>query len=112
MQSKQWKKRPLARAAAALWGLALFAALLLLMLGAFEDAAQAGASEGQRLLAESLSRAAVTCYAIEGAYPPSLDYLTAHYGVQVDSSRYAVFYTIFADNIMPEITVVAIAAQP
>ena len=62
--------------------------------------------EGRSLLEQSVRRAAVSCYASEGFYPPDVDYIVSHYGVVVDGSRYAVYYEIFADNIMPEITVV------
>ncbi len=58
-------------------------------------------------LEDSLTRAAVSCYAIEGCYPPTLEYLTENYGVYIDESRFAVDYQIFASNILPEITVLA-----
>ena len=61
--------------------------------------------EGREQLETALRRAAVTCYAVEGIYPPDLDYLTEHYGVQIEESRYAVYYDIFADHLMPDITV-------
>lgn len=61
--------------------------------------------EGKEQLETALRRAAVTCYAAEGVYPPNLDYLTEHYGVQIEESRYTVYYDIFADNLMPDITV-------
>lgn len=60
--------------------------------------------EGRQQLEDALRQAAVACYAAEGIYPPTLDYLTDHYGVQVED-RYIVFYEIFANNLMPEITV-------
>lgn len=61
--------------------------------------------EGRQQLETSLRRAAVACYAAEGIYPPTLEYLTEHYGVQIDAERYDVFYEVFADNLMPDITV-------
>ena len=60
---------------------------------------------GRQQLETALRRAAVACYAAEGVYPPDLETLTAHSGVQIDEAHYAVFYEIFADNLMPEITV-------
>ena len=67
-----------------------------------------GISELQRQqLEDSIRRTCVACYATEGVYPPTLEYLEDHYGVQIDRSRYAVFYEIFAENLMPEITVVS-----
>ena len=47
----------------------------------------------------------MACYAAEGIYPPDLDYLEEHYGLQIDRDRYTVFYQIFASNLMPDITV-------
>jgi len=62
--------------------------------------------ERRRQLEETLRLSAAACYAAEGIYPPTLAYLEEHYGVQIDTGRYAVFYDIFAENLMPEITVV------
>ena len=61
--------------------------------------------EGREQLETALRRAAVACYAAEGIYPPDTDYLTEHYGVRIDEDRYAVFYDVFADNLMLDITV-------
>ena len=67
-----------------------------------------GSSELQRQqLEDSIRRTCVACYATEGVYPPNLEYLQQHCGLQVDQSRYTVFYEIFAENLMPEITVVS-----
>ena len=62
-------------------------------------------AEGLRLLQESLMRAAVQCYAVEGRYPDSIEYIKEHYGVFIDNTRYTVHYRIFASNILPDITV-------
>lgn len=67
---------------------------------------QSGQSaEGLRQLEEALRKGCVTCYATEGVYPTSLEYLEEHYGVQIDRERYDVHYTAFAENLMPDITV-------
>ena len=83
--------------------------LALLLLGGFFAALNnlnAGqGEEGRQQLEDALRRAAVACYAAEGIYPPTLDYLTEHYGIQIDEDCYTVFYEIFADNLMPDITV-------
>ena len=62
-------------------------------------------SEDLRQLEQSLRRGCVACYAAEGVYPPDLDYLKDHYGLQIDEDRYTVRYDIFAENLMPDITV-------
>lgn len=61
--------------------------------------------EGRRQLETALRRAAVACYAAEGAYPDSLEDLTGRYGIQIDKENYTVFYEVFAENLMPDITV-------
>lgn len=60
---------------------------------------------GRLQLETALRRSAAACYAAEGFYPPDIQYLEEHYGLQVDESRYRVFYEVFAPNLMPEITV-------
>lgn len=89
------------------WLLLPLAALILLLwfFSALHSLRGGQSEEGRQQLETALRRAAVACYAAEGIYPPDLDYLTGHYGVQVDETRYTVFYEIFAENRMPDITV-------
>ena len=69
--------------------------------------AQAGQREEVvRIVQESIMRAAISCYALEGAFPPTYAYLKENYRVYIDEDKYAVHYLIFASNMMPEITVV------
>jgi len=60
---------------------------------------------GRAQLEQAVRRSAVACYAAEGIYPPDTAYLQEHYGLQIDTKRYVVVYEIFAENLMPEITV-------
>ena len=87
-------------------GLLVFAATAVWMVRAVEHTAEASGREGLRMAEQAVRRAAVSCYALEGAYPASYEDLRERTGVAVDEERYAVFYEIFASNIMPEITVV------
>ena len=61
--------------------------------------------EGLKQLETSVRRSAIACYASEGVYPPDIQYLEDNYGLIVDDSRYVVRYSVFAENIMPDITV-------
>lgn len=63
------------------------------------------AEEDKRHLEETLRRGCVACYATEGVYPPDVEYLKEHYGVQIDEEHYIVRYTAIAENLMPDITV-------
>ena len=57
-------------------------------------------------MANAIDRAVVTCYAIEGSYPPSLDYLEERYGVQVDREHYTIEYSVFRTNHRPPIQLI------
>ena len=85
---------------------AIAAAVLVFFAAALDSLSTGRDEEDLRQLEEALRRSCAACYAAEGVYPPNLEYLEDHYGIRVDEERYAVFYTAFADNLMPEITVV------
>lgn len=82
-----------------------FLAAVLWLVTAVSDLASGQDEEAMQQLEESLRRSAVACYAAEGVYPPDLDYLEEHYGVQIDEKRFVVYYDAFASNMMPDITV-------
>ena len=62
-------------------------------------------ARGADTLRDAIRRASVQCYAIEGRYPPSVDYLEENYGILIGRDKYDVFYSGFASNFMPDITV-------
>lgn len=63
-------------------------------------------SEAVRILEEAILRSSIKCYAIEGSYPESIEYIEENYGVHIDRTKYAVFYEVFASNFLPNITVI------
>ena len=83
----------------------LAVAVLLVFLTSLSNLEQGRSEEDKRQLEDALRRASVACYAAEGIYPPNLDYLREHYGIQNDATRYMVVYDVFASNLMPDITV-------
>ena len=87
------------------FSLLLFPTVLLIMLYGFQSAAGNSAEEHLRLTEETLRRAVVSCYALEGRYPPDVAYLQEQYGLQLNDEKYIVHYEIFAENIMPDITI-------
>lgn len=62
-------------------------------------------SEQQKNLKSAIQKSAVHCYAVEGAYPESLDYLKEHYGITYDPDKFIVDYEIIGSNLMPDVTV-------
>ena len=89
------------RRSGVLAGVVLF--LLAGTLGARAD------QEALALAEESVRRAAVQCYALEGAYPQDLSHLEERYGVSVDADRFRVDYIYIASNLMPDITIVPLS---
>lgn len=85
--------------------LALFPCMIVAFIMGILLFSQKADTKGADTLRDALRRASVQCYAIEGRYPPSLEYLAQHYGIQIDKERYDVFYSGFASNFMPDITV-------
>ena len=77
--------------------------ILLVSAGRVSERQQA---ESLKQMEDTIYKAVLNCYAIEGRYPATIDYVEQHYGLQIDHDRYDVFYEIFADNVMPEITVI------
>lgn len=72
---------------------------------AVENVQESSEKERFDILTVAIKRSAVQCYAIEGFYPPNIEYLEKNYGLLVDHDKYVVSYSIFASNIMPDIEV-------
>ena len=87
--------------------LSLFLAGLVLLgfLTALNNLETARQAEGQRQLEEAVRRAAITCYALKGVYPPDIGYLQAHYGLTYNEDQYTIHYQVPASNLMPDITI-------
>ena len=54
----------------------------------------------------SVMRGITHCYAIEGTYPSSLDYLKENYGLMYDEDRYFIDYQPLGSNLMPDVTII------
>ena len=91
------------------WGylvsVVLMGSLLYLLLIGTQSLAAKTDSEQLQVLDQAIRRATIQCYAIEGRYPPSVEYLEEHYGLSIDREKYYVFYDGWASNIMPDITI-------
>ena len=86
--------------------LAVFVAIVLVFCLAVEKLTSASDGAELTLVRDAVKNAALTCYAVEGAYPDDLDYLREHYGLGYNEARYMVYYDAFASNVMPDIRVV------
>ena len=86
----------------------IFALVIVVFLAARSSLEVGSDGQGRQQLEEALRRTAVSCFAAEGAYPPSVQYMQQHYGLQYDQTRFTVRYGVFASNLMPDITVLEV----
>lgn len=83
----------------------LFVALLILFLFGINSISSSSIEKQQESLETALKRDIVHCYAVEGAYPPSLDYIKKHYGLTYNEELFFVDYQPLATNLMPDVTI-------
>ena len=62
---------------------------------------------GTEAIRAAVQRSALQCYAVEGVYPSSLEYLEENYGLQVNTRDFYVTYEAFASNLPPTVVVTA-----
>lgn len=90
------------------WIAILLAAVLLLALILGPIGGQISrdlAQQSSQTVRDAVLRSAVQCYAVEGAYPSSLDYLEQHYGLVINHDKYIVSYDAYASNLAPNVRV-------
>ena len=75
----------------------------LFMLGNISDDTKARQEES---LNSAVQRCIVSCYCVEGTYPPSLDYMIEHYGLTYDKSSFFIDYRPEGANIYPEVVII------
>lgn len=84
----------------------VFAVLLIILIYGVSYISETTIKEQQRSLETALHRSVIQCYAVEGTYPPSLEYLKNHYGLTYDEDTFFVDYTIVGSNLLPDITII------
>jgi hypothetical protein len=62
----------------------------------------------QESLENAINRDIAQCYALEGAYPPSLEYIKENYGLTYDENTFFVDYQPIASNLYPDVTIILI----
>lgn len=84
---------------------AVFCALIALFWFGFGNAAGGNEEQNLKVTRAAVQKAIVSCYAMEGAYPPDVKYLEDHYGVVINHRKYVVSYELTGSNIMPSFEV-------
>jgi len=83
-----------------------FCFIFLLICFCFQSIQESTKQNQKESLEKALKRGVIECYALEGYYPESLDYLIENYHIIYNEDEFDVKYEIFASNIMPTITVI------
>lgn len=87
-------------------GLFLFAAILILFLYGISYVGSTNYDRQEASLVNALERNIVHCYALEGYYPPSLEYMESHYGLTYDKNMFIVDYQPIGTNLYPDFTII------
>ena len=85
---------------------AIFVLIAVCFFFAVEYAGKSTIEKQQESLEKAISRDIVQCYAIEGQYPPTLEYMEEHYGLTYDKDTFFVDYQPIAANLYPDYTVI------
>ncbi len=101
---EQTRKSP-ARSIAYSYPLVAFVTVLILFLIGIRSVSDTSLAKQQESLETALTRSISQCYAVEGVYPPSLEYLVNHYGLTYNPEVFLVDYEYYGSNLLPEITV-------
>lgn len=88
-----------------------FAVIMVVFFIAVDNSGKSSIAKQQQSLENALSRDIVQCYAIEGRYPPSLEYIEQHYGLTYDRETFFVDYMPIAGNLYPDVTVIQIVSK-
>lgn len=86
--------------------LCFFAAIIIIFWRGVSAVSTRADEEEMRTLNQAVMRGVTYCYALEGNYPGSLDYLKENYGLFYDEEKYFIDYQPLGSNIMPDITII------
>ena len=67
---------------------------------------EASKKQAYHALDQAVARAINECYANEGQYPESKEYLEQHYHLVYDHDMFTIEYIAFASNIRPTYTII------
>lgn len=90
------------------FSLCLTLVIIFLCLMGIDSIGQATTEEQLRSLENSIKRNVIQCYALEGTYPPNLQYLKDHYGLIYNEDDFFVDYQTYGSNIMPDYTIICL----
>ena len=67
--------------------------------------------EQETALHDSIERCIMACYALEGFFPPDLEYMQQHYGLTYNEDAFFIDYQPVAANLRPDYFVLRIRKE-
>lgn len=85
--------------------LTAFLVLFVIFYNSLQSVSTTNIEKQKESLELALTRSITQCYAVEGAYPPDLQYIKEHYGLTYNEELFFVDYQPVGSNILPDVTV-------
>ena len=85
--------------------LILVIALIFICLSNIDGFWEGKQEKSTKSIEEAVKKMALECYALEGSFPPSVEYLKENYGLIVNNDAYFYHYQANGSNIPPDIRV-------
>ncbi len=84
----------------------ILVAVLIAFVGFSNSMADSNLAREKEILENAIDRSITQCYALEGVYPDSLEYLEEHYGLIYNEEQFFVNYQYIGSNLRPDITII------
>jgi len=85
--------------------LILVIALIFIYLSNIDGFWEGKQEKSTKSIEEAVKKMALECYALEGSFPPSVEYLKENYGLIVNDNAYFYHYQANGSNMPPDIRV-------
>lgn len=86
--------------------LIVFAGIVAAFLISLRELSANAEDESKISAMNAIKKAIVTCYAVEGFYPPNIQYIEENYGIIIDHDKYVVNYQTLGSNTIPYVELV------
>ena len=80
-------------------------ALVLFFYGS-ANLSDSGSEQEYQVMSNALERSITQCYALEGTYPPNLEYLHDTYGFSYNTDHFYIDYKYIGGNLRPDVTII------
>lgn len=84
---------------------AFFIVMLILFIVGVQSVSDSTMGRQYDSLNTALEHSIAQCYAVEGSYPESAEYLIEHYGLTYNHDNFIIEYTYYGSNIYPDYVV-------